>query len=80
MNLPTRLLASLASCVPLTDEQLDKVSCSYDPCQCNRENSNERRAREADERMRDEFQMYLQDPDMQKALLGGVTIAGRGKP
>jgi hypothetical protein len=69
MTLPTRLLASLASCVPLTDAQLDKL----EP-----ENSNQRRVREADERLRREYEDYLNDGEMQRVLLGGVTLAERG--
>lgn len=57
--LPTRFLASLASSVPLTDAQLDKL-----------ENSNQRRIREAEERVRWETEMALGDPEMMAIVRG----------
>lgn len=55
--LPTRLLASIASGLPETDPRLSVF-----------EDSNQKQAREADERMRWETEMAASDPDIQKIV------------
>lgn len=61
--LPARLLASLASAVPLTDEQLDIIDCP-----------NARRAREAAERVNWEAGMAMRDGEMQDIVHGRDNV------